>query len=78
MKCNCDTEDGSWHADEGFLSDKNTLPVTKLRFGDTKDDDSEGRYTLGPLECRGIGKSFNYDFYGMRHGKWCSKIFQEI
>ena len=62
MKCNCDTEDGSWHTDEGFLSDKNTLPVTKLRFGDTKDGDSEGRYTLGPLECRGIGRDLKKTF----------------
>ena len=62
MKCNCDTEDGSWHADKGFISDKNTLPVTKLRFGDTKDDDSEGRYTLGPLECRGNGRDLKKTF----------------
>ena len=34
-KCNCDKNDEAWREDSGFLTDKNTLPVTELRFGDT-------------------------------------------
>ena len=34
-QCNCDTNDHTWREDSGYLTDKNTLPVTELRFGDT-------------------------------------------
>ena len=32
--CNCDANDEVWREDSGYLTDKNTLPVTKLRLGD--------------------------------------------
>ncbi|KAI8490892.1 hypothetical protein Bbelb_313110 [Branchiostoma belcheri] len=34
-KFNCDANDLKWREDSGFLSHKNDLPVTQLRFGDT-------------------------------------------
>lgn len=39
----------------GDLDQKDDLPVKQLRFGDTGSalDNKEGRYTLGPLICRG-------------------------
>ncbi|XP_072036318.1 uncharacterized protein [Amphiura filiformis] len=52
-KCNCDTEDGSSYSDDGLLSDKETLPVTKLRFG----GNDASNYVLRPLECDGIQSS---------------------
>ncbi|XP_072037187.1 uncharacterized protein [Amphiura filiformis] len=52
-KCNCDTEDDSTYSDDGLLSDKETLPVTKLRFG----GNDVSNYVLGPLECDGIESS---------------------
>ncbi|XP_072037188.1 uncharacterized protein [Amphiura filiformis] len=52
-KCNCDTVDGSSYSDAGLLSDKETLPVTKLRFG----GNDISNYVLGPLECDGIESS---------------------
>ncbi|XP_028393426.1 contactin-associated protein like 5-3-like [Dendronephthya gigantea] len=53
-KCNCDMNDKKWREDSGYLTDKNTLPVTELRFGDTKTPDYEkGYHTLGKLRCWG-------------------------
>ena len=51
--CNCDKNDPEWREDNGYLTDKNTLPVTELRFGDTGGDDEEGKHTLGKLRCWG-------------------------
>ena len=59
-ECNCDTNDGVWREDSGLLTDKSTLPVKELRFGDTgaKGDkgvaDEKGFHTLGKLKCYGI------------------------
>ncbi|XP_028393209.1 contactin-associated protein-like 2 [Dendronephthya gigantea] len=58
FKCNCDKNDETWREDSGYLTDKNTLPVTELRFGDTGDDpDSKGTelgyHTLVKLRCWG-------------------------
>jgi hypothetical protein len=54
-KCNCDKNDSYWHEDNGYLTDKNTLPVTELRFGDTGDgkNNEYGYHTLGQLRCWG-------------------------
>jgi hypothetical protein len=52
-KCNCDVNDKTWREDSGYLTDKNTLPVTELRFGDTGDNREEGYHTLGKLRCWG-------------------------
>ena len=58
-KCNCDKNDDEWREDSGYLTDKRTLPVTELRFGDTGDSVPEkqkkesGYYTLGKLLCWG-------------------------
>ena len=54
-KCNCDANDLTWREDSGLLTDKSTLPVTQLRFGDTGDPRVEkGFHTLGKLRCHGI------------------------
>ncbi|KAI8491367.1 hypothetical protein Bbelb_310000 [Branchiostoma belcheri] len=53
-KCNCDANDLKWREDSGFLSHKNDLPVTQLRFGDTSgygELKEEGYHTLGKLIC---------------------------
>ena len=54
-KCNCDKNDNTWREDSGYLTDKNTLPVTELRFGDTGTINSgkheSGYHTLGKLRC---------------------------
>ena len=55
--CNCDKNDGVWREDSGLLSDKSTLPVKELRFGDTgvfEGVDEKGYHTLGKLRCYGI------------------------
>jgi len=33
--CNCSRNDYVWPEDSGILTDKSTLPVKELRFGDT-------------------------------------------
>ena len=49
-KCNCDKNDETWREDSGYLTDKNTLPVSELRFGDTSGNEA-GYHTLGKLRC---------------------------
>ena len=51
-KCNCDTNDYNWREDSGLLTDKTTLPVSQLRFGDSNSWD-KGYHTLGKLKCYG-------------------------
>ena len=55
-KCNSDVNDAKWRKDNGYLTDKNTLPVIELRFGDTgvrEDVDESGYHPLGKLRCWG-------------------------
>lgn len=59
--CNCDVNDFTWREDSGLLTNKNDLPVTQLRFGDTGVDkkenitwDEKGYHTLGKFRCFGI------------------------
>ncbi|XP_028414797.1 contactin-associated protein like 5-3-like [Dendronephthya gigantea] len=52
-KCNCDKNDHIWREDSGYLTDKNTLPVTNLRFGDTGGKNEHGYHTLGNIRCWG-------------------------
>jgi hypothetical protein len=51
--CNCDANEIRLREDSGFLTDKNTLPVAELRFGDTGGDVEYGYHTLGKLLCWG-------------------------
>ena len=51
--CNCDMNDGVWRTDEGYLTDKDSLPVTQLNFGDTGGIAEGGYHILGPLICYG-------------------------
>ncbi|CAB4025534.1 Hypothetical predicted protein, partial [Paramuricea clavata] len=52
-RCNCDFNDQNLREDSGFLTDKNTLPVKQLRFGDTGSSNEYGFHTLGKLLCWG-------------------------
>ena len=55
-RCNCDQNKYIWTEDSGHLTDKDTLPVTELRFGDTGTyggRDEIGYHTLGALRCWG-------------------------
>ena len=51
--CNCNSNDNVWRFDEGYLTDRNVLPVSKLYFGDTGDGSEAGFHTLGKLTCYG-------------------------
>ena len=53
-RCNCDQNRVAWNEDSGYLTDKNTLPVMELRFGDTGKlgyDNEIGYHTIGKLRC---------------------------
>ena len=57
-RCNCDQNNNIWTEDSGDLTDKDTLPITELRFGDTgrtgdTNKDEIGYHTLGALRCWG-------------------------
>ena len=51
--CNCDTNDHVWREDSGLLTDKTSLPVKQLRFGDAYGS-AKGYHKLGKLKCYGI------------------------
>ena len=51
--CNCESVDNQWIEDSGFLVNKEYLPVSELRFGDTGHLSEEGYHTLGKLLCWG-------------------------
>ena len=51
--CNCDNKDSQWRVDEGYLTDKSTLPVIGLEFNKKS---AKSDFTLGPLECWGAIK----------------------
>ena len=52
--CNCDKNDDVWREDSGLLTDKSSLPVSQLRFGDVADNTQKGYHTLGKLRCYGM------------------------
>ena len=49
--CNCDTNDNIWRFDEGYITDKQRLPLTEVRLGDTGHADEYGKFIIGQLEC---------------------------
>ncbi|KAF8781481.1 G-protein coupled receptor GRL101 like protein [Argiope bruennichi] len=52
--CNCDAVPRfEWDKDEGYLEDKETLPVSEVRFGHTFRTGQYGYHRIGPLECMG-------------------------
>ena len=51
--CNCDVNDEVWREDSGLLTDKTTLPVKQLSFGDTGGSDEKAYHTLGKFKCYG-------------------------
>ena len=51
--CNCNSNDKVWRSDEGYLTDIDVLPVSKLYFGDTGGSWEAGYHTLGKLTCFG-------------------------
>ena len=56
--CNCDANDNLWHEDSGLLTDKTSLPVKEMWFGDTghtrNNVNEHGYHTLGKFKCYGI------------------------
>ena len=53
-RCNCDKNDNVWLEDSNLLSDKTSLPVTKLTVGDFGGSLEEGYHTLSKLKCYGV------------------------
>ncbi|XP_046456611.1 uncharacterized protein LOC124203801 [Daphnia pulex] len=53
-KCNCDALVPLQLVDDGVITDKNVLPVTRLNFGRTQLETSSGVHTLGRLVCTGL------------------------
>ena len=53
VKCNCDAGEEVWTYDDGQLTDRHQLPVTKLNFGNTDNEGQDARFLLGPLFCSG-------------------------
>ncbi|XP_022086669.1 macrophage mannose receptor 1-like isoform X2 [Acanthaster planci] len=51
-RCNCEVNDYNWRLDEGYLTDKNDLPVTEIRVGDTGDGSEQAYHTIGALYCK--------------------------
>lgn len=53
QSCNCDKIDTKWSSDDGYFTEPNSLGIVSMYFLQQKtlDDESQGRITLGPLEC---------------------------
>ncbi|XP_014677788.1 PREDICTED: neurexin-4-like isoform X2 [Priapulus caudatus] len=49
--CNCDANLNSWQQDFGLVNNKDHLPITRVKFGDTLGDEEEGYHFVGPLVC---------------------------
>ena len=58
-RCNCDANDGTWRRDTGTLTDKRTIPVKEMRFGDSQGSQELALYRLGEFKCTGKGKGFS-------------------
>ncbi|XP_046639768.1 uncharacterized protein LOC124320908 [Daphnia pulicaria] len=54
VKCNCYTISPIQLVDDGVITDKNVLPITRLNFGRTQLETSSGVHTLGRLVCTGL------------------------
>ena len=55
--CNCDKNDHVWREDSGLLTDKTTLPVEQLYFGDLGGFE-KGYHTVGKLKCYGTAWTY--------------------
>ncbi|CAC5371320.1 unnamed protein product [Mytilus coruscus] len=51
--CNCDINDGIWRSDEGYVTNKDALPIVAFFAGDTGSAQEEGKHFIGPIECYG-------------------------
>ncbi|XP_053408175.1 uncharacterized protein LOC123560993 [Mercenaria mercenaria] len=51
--CNCDIKDGKWRHDFGVETDKEHLPIKSVTLNENDGDESEGKVTIGPLQCSG-------------------------
>ena len=49
--CNCVRNDATWREDSGILNEKEYLPVSEVKFGDTGDAGEMGHHTVGKLAC---------------------------
>ncbi len=52
-RCNCDAGESIWTYDDGQLTDRAQLPVTKLNFGNFYEGGQSAKFYLGPLYCSG-------------------------
>nr|CAH0110895.1 unnamed protein product [Daphnia galeata] len=53
LKCNCDADAPMSLYDEGEITKKEDLPISRLNFGRTAPEASSGVHTLGKLKCSG-------------------------
>lgn len=49
--CNCDINAGPFYVDEGYIQNKDHLPVASVQFGDLGDSGERGFHSIGPLQC---------------------------
>ncbi len=54
LDCNCDLGDEEWRKDAGYLTDKDSLPITSVQFNAKQQQhDQRSFFTVGALECFG-------------------------
>ena len=51
-KCNCDANSATLTFDEGYVTFKDDLPITKIQWGDTGASSEYAFHTIGRLECQ--------------------------
>lgn len=50
--CNCDANDRVWRYDNGFVIEKQRLPLSEVHVGETGGVTEKMKFTVGPLECQ--------------------------
>ena len=54
LTCNCDSNSVTPMLDDGYINDKNQLPIYSFHAGDTGSEYERGYATIGPLICYGL------------------------
>ncbi|XP_046632837.1 uncharacterized protein LOC124312378 [Daphnia pulicaria] len=63
VRCNCDSNAKLQLVDQGVITRKKLLPITRLNFGGTHRANSTGMHTLGRFECDGrLSSALNKGF----------------
>ncbi|XP_013396241.1 signal peptide, CUB and EGF-like domain-containing protein 2 [Lingula anatina] len=74
-QCNCNSNDGVWRSDSGYLEDSAYLPVSSLHIYDLDDSSEQSVVTLGKLQCSGAKDACTFNNGNCAHS--CTAIGEQ-